>query len=313
MAMPLVVMFPGQSSCVPGMFDDIASEAEGAAILEEASDALGEDLAATICARAPHNNREIQLSVFIANHMHMTRLRRVCPAPVASLGMSLGEYNHLVEIGALAFSDAVRLIDARGRCYDAGPKGIMVSLFPVARDAVEATIAGYQGSGTVEISNDNAPSQVVIAGHRAAVEAVAAHMVEDEYAQAVPIERRIPMHTSVFAPVASEFAPALKAAPWRVPVRDYLPNTTATWAPAPDPAVFMARLSDHVQKAVLWRQSIEAVLQRYPDAVFVEAGPRQVLCNLLGRRWVRNKRYASDVTPLQEIHDALTESGVGIA
>ena len=93
----------------------------------------------------------------------------------ASIGLSLGEYNHLLHIGALAFEDALRLVAARGAAYDQGPLGAMAAVFPVDEAAVLDAIERLAPVGIVEIANFNSPSQFVLAGDRAAVDAVLAH------------------------------------------------------------------------------------------------------------------------------------------
>lgn len=285
------------------------------AVLAEASEALGQDVAGLFDPFRDNpftTNREVQIGVFLANEIHRRRLARCGIEPVASLGLSLGEYNHLVEIGAISFEDALVLVAARGRVYDDGPSGMMVSLYPTSREAVEQIVAEASSFGRVSISNDNAPKQLVIAGDRTAVERAAAIFEEREFAEAVVIEDRIPMHSPVFEPAAAAFRPYLEAAPWRSPSKPYLPNTTAEKIDNPTPEQIIAALTDHVFHPVLWRQSIERVLGTNPDATFVEVGPRRVLCNLLGRKWVRNPRFATDETEPEVILAALGELDMAV-
>ncbi len=282
-------------------------------LLAEASEILGEDVSGRFAADRDDlfdSNRGIQVGVFLANELHRRRLADRGVRAVASLGMSLGEYNHLVDIGAIRFDDALRLVEARGRVYDAGPEGMMVSLFPTTREAVAALLAEVEraGPGRAAISNENSPNQFVIAGETAAVERAAALFAAREFAEPVTIERRIPMHSPVFAPVAEVLRPHLAAAAWRRPVTPYMPNVTAVPLPDPSPETVVDMLAAHVHRPVLWRQSIDAILERHPDAVFVEVGPRRVLCNLLGRKWVRNLRHAAEEADLGMLAAVLADA-----
>lgn len=274
-----------------------ASDADGRNVVSEASDILGEDIAALFDpdrASLFATNREIQVGVFLSNEICRRRLARRGIEAVASLGLSLGEYNHLVEIEAISFSDALCLVEARGRVYDAGPEGMMVSLYPTSRGVVEDIIERVRGVGVVSISNENSPKQFVIAGERPAVERAAAIFEDEEYAAPVTIEDRIPMHSAVFKPASVALHPYLKGASWQTPAKPYLPNATAISIPAATSDQIINSLTEHVYKPVLWRKSIDAILGTYPNATFVEVGPRKVLCNLLSRKWIKSPRFSVD-------------------
>src|ERR1700733_11260837 len=104
---PIVFMFPGQSSRYPGMIEKIiATHPESEAIVRHASDILGRDLVAHYRVGKADMfacNRDVQIGVFLANHLHLCLLERAGVRGAWSLGLSLGEYNHLVHIGALSF------------------------------------------------------------------------------------------------------------------------------------------------------------------------------------------------------------------
>ncbi len=295
-----IFLFPGQSSRYPEMLSrlrEVAPE-ELAATFGEASSALGRDLERHY---RPDNagmfvaNRDVQVGVFLTNHVHLLALeRRGVRAPL-SLGLSLGEYNHLVHAGALGFVEALRLVDARGALYDAGPRGEMASVFPLPLPELEEVVARARARGVVEISGYNSPSQHVVAGEPAALAAVA-EIARDELAcECVTIERHLPMHSSLFAPVGAALAPLLGEARWRAPRLPYLPNVLGAIEPRPSAARLVELLVAHVHRPVLWRASIEAALRRHPDAAFVEVGPRAVLHNLLTKRWVSARRLRTDV------------------
>ena len=298
--MTVVFLFPGQSSRYPGMLEKLASlHPPSRRVLERASDVLGRDLAAHFAAdnaAAFERNVDIQVGVFLANIMMARALSDAGVTSDISLGLSLGEYNHLVDIGALELDDALRLVQARGEAYDRGPRGWMASIQPLALEELEEAVAivRARGLGTLEIVNLNSPRQNVIAGDQPAVEAAVALLEEDYYAQPVIIERRVPMHASSFASVGVEFRSALAAAPWRAPRRPYIPNRLGRVLVDPTREQFIEQLAAHVHSPVLWRQSIDLVVRDYPDAVFVEVGVKAVLTNLMTRKWIKRPRYTCD-------------------
>jgi [acyl-carrier-protein] S-malonyltransferase len=293
-----VFMFPGQSSKYSGMLDRVIEAWTPARdIVLAASELLGRDLIALYREgndAAFDCNRDVQVGVFLANYLHMSALEASGVHAETSLGLSLGEYNHLVHIGALDFESALRLVDARGRAYDAGPRGMMAALFPVDQEMVDDVIARAKSFGVVEIANLNSPSQFVVAGETAAVEEVM-RLAEDELAVTpTPIERQIPMHTSVFRPVAAALAPHLRAQRWNAPKRAYISNVLGDFVDGPSADTFCDLLARHAYSPVRWRESIDRVVDRFPQATFVEVGPRGVLYNLLQKRWHSNRKFKSD-------------------
>jgi [acyl-carrier-protein] S-malonyltransferase len=294
-----ILMFPGQSSRDVAMIEHALRLAPGpnGQLLRQASDVLGRDLVAHYRADNPAifaTNRDIQVGVFLANHLHLRSLERVGVTVELSLGLSLGEYNHLVHIGALAFTDALRLVEARGRAYDEGPRGAMAAVFPLETEMLQAVIRRARAHGWLQIGSYNSPSQHVLSGERPAIEAAMRILEEEHLVEAIVIEPRIPMHSASFWPVVSAFLPALQKADWQ-PVRwPYLPNATARLQHRPTPSLLIDALASHVWRPVRWRQSIDLLVQLEPEATFVEVGPRAVLTGLLQRRWHANPKLNTD-------------------
>lgn len=296
--MTKVFLFPGQSSAHPDMLvrarqvhaaaDDVAARAEdvlGAAAAERYLGGAGTAL---------ETNHDVQLSVFLATQMYLHALRAEGLDGAASLGLSLGEYSHLVHIGALAFEDALALVNTRGACYDRAPQGVMVTVLGVDRDTVEGVVGTAAARGCVVVSNYNATTQHVIAGHDEAVAWAVTALEDGHGAHTTTIERRVPMHSPLMTGVAAAFRPALVNAPWTTPRADYLPNVTARPLAAATPAAFVSHLADHVSAPVRWDASIDVAAARHPDATFVEVGPGRVVHNMLGRGWKRLARAATD-------------------
>ncbi len=294
-----VFMFPGQSSRYPEMIERIVEAYSPArSIVQLASEILGRNLFDLYQAGPSsfERNRDVQVGVFLTSHLYMMALHDHGVDASMSLGLSLGEYNHLVHIGAIDFEGALRLVDARGRVYDKGPAGVMAALFPIDLTEVNELLQRASHAGCVQIANYNTPSQFVIAGEPAAVQA-AIEIAQDEYSiDPVIIEKQIPMHTRVFRSVADALLPHLQAAPFRVPTRPYISNVVGTVVTDPQPQRIVELLAQHVYSPVLWRQSIDHMAIRSPDAVFVEVGPRGVLYNMLQKRWHSNLKFKTDVS-----------------
>jgi [acyl-carrier-protein] S-malonyltransferase len=239
-------------------------------------------------------NRDVQIAVFLATGMYLHALQAEGVVAEASAGLSLGEYSHLVHIGALTFEDALVLVSERGRCYDCAPPGEMVTVMGVDRDTVKGVVVAAAARGCVVISNFNAPTQHVLSGDGAAVGKAASTLEDHHGAYTTVIERRVPMHSPMMIGIGRMFRPTLAAAPWRAPSREYLPNVNAAPVAAPTPDDFVAFLTAHVSAPVLWDESMDIVAARYPDRTFVEVGPGAVLSNLLGRAWKRLARARID-------------------
>ncbi len=277
-----VLLFPGQSAYARDMLE-VAADVPGAGHVQHASDAIGFDLSAAVADTAQPDNRLIQVGVFVANHIRLSALRAAGVSAGLGAGMSLGEYNHLVDIGALDFAAAVRLVDARGRLYDAGPGGVMAAVFPIDAAAVERTIARL--GAPVAISNFNSPTQQVIAGPAGAVEQICRALDEEHFVDARIIERRLPMHSPLFAPVAPRLRRVLEDTPLRRPERPYVSNVLG--GPAGDATGDDIRqlLTDHVHRPVRWKACVDWLAAEAPDPIFVEVGPRRILSNLMRRPW----------------------------
>ena len=237
---PLVFMFPGQSSRYPGMLDRLAElHRPNAELLAWSSDLLGRDLAAHYSADAGDDafarNVDVQVGVFLANHMFLQTLEAAGIEAELSLGLSLGEWNHLVHIGAVSFEQALRAVEQRGRCYDEGPRGWMAAIQPIGDEDLAEVVTHAAKHGVLEVVNLNSPRQHVVAGERAAVEAAVEHAEGEFYAQPRIIERNVPMHSSLFRAVGQRFGAYLEQIEFERPRLPYLPNRLGRMLHEPDP------------------------------------------------------------------------------
>jgi [acyl-carrier-protein] S-malonyltransferase len=215
-------------------------------------------------------------------------------------GHSLGEYAALVASGALAFRDAVPLVAARGRLMqEATPPGVgaMAAVLGLDDAALEALCAEHAGDQVVSCANYNSPGQVVIAGHREAVERVSEAARAAGARRAVTLPVSVPSHCALMREAAGHLAVALEAidlAPPRIPV---LHNADVESHSSIDEirAVLAAQLWQPVQ----WTRTVSS-LRALGVERFVECGPGRVLSGL-------NRRICRDANTVALTDlDALT-------
>lgn len=304
--MTTVFMFPGQNSRYPGMLPKLAGlHPRNGELLAEACGILGRDLFTHYRSEnesAYSNNRDVQLGVFLANHMFLQILEDSGVRADLSCGLSLGEWNHLVHIGAVSFEDALRTVELRGMAYDRGPRGAMASIFPLDYEELQAVVERAKTTGLVEVVNLNTPRQNVVAGELPAVDETMRILEEEFYCEAVVIDRHLPMHSSLFEPVGHEFRKVLEGLTFNDPKIPYLPNRTGELQFQPTKDTFVELLSTHVYRPTLWRKSIDTIVEKHPDATFVEVGPKAILHNMLDNKWHRKPKWHLDSAEVTDEH-----------
>ena len=239
-------------------------------------------------------NRDVQVGVFVANHVHLVALERAGVRADVSLGLSLGEYNHLVHIGALSLRRRARARRrARRRLRRRPARRDGVGLPAPDRLAARCDRQGAR-DGPLDVVNFNSPLQHVISGAREAVHAACDALDEDGRRRASSSRSASRCTRRCSRPSRTRSRGSSSA---RRGVRRAFrtcPNVTGRFEPAATPTRIAHLLTLHVFPPVLWRESIELVTRRLPGVVFVEVGPRTVLFNLLTRSWIRNARFATD-------------------
>lgn len=295
--MPVAFLFPGQNSRYPEMIHNLVKrDPSNAETLDRASEVLNRDLRVHF---EPGNdsmfvrNRDVQIGVFLANHMYWQMLDRAGVKAEYSAGLSLGEFNHLVHIGALSFEDALRILSVRGDAYDDAPRGKMMAIFPVSAECVSEMVA-ENAQEKVSIGMYNTPQQCVLSGDRAAVDLMSDRIAEAHFAQSVVVDDRLPMHSPLFRFAGEAIRPQLEAARWSKPARFYLSNVRGDFVRDPSPEEFVQLLALHPWNAVRWRQCMEKLIAISDQMVFVEVGPKSVLTRFFARRWFSPRRYSTD-------------------
>lgn len=285
--MKIAFVFPGQGSQSVGMLDAWAGNAAVADVLARAGAALGQDLGALI-AQGPAdqlnlttNTQPVMLTAAYACYAAWTAAGGRKPDVVA--GHSLGEYTALTAAGSLALEDAVRLVrvraDAMQTAVPVGTGG-MAAVLGLDDDAVRAACAQAAQGEVVEAVNFNAPAQVVIAGHKAAVERACEAAKAAGAKRALPLPVSAPFHSSLLKPAADVLAGALARIEVSAPSIPVINNVDV--AQASDPAAIRDALVRQAWHPVRWVETIQAMKAQGVTHV-VECGPGKVLAGLVKR------------------------------
>ena len=281
-------VFPGQGAQAVGMGRDLAEAYPRArAVFEEVDDALGVWLTRLVWegpAEALTLTANAQPALMAAS---LAALRALEAEGLGGCdfvaGHSLGEYSALCAAGAIAVGDAARLLRARGEAMQAAVpvgQGAMAALLGLdLAGAVAVAEAAAQGE-VCEAANDNDPAQVVVSGHRAAVERAVEIGKARGAKRAVLLPVSAPFHCALMAPAADAMAAALERvaiAPPRVPV---VANVTAEGVQ--DPAEIKRLLVEQVTARVRWRESVEWMAARGVTET-VELGAGRALTGMIRR------------------------------
>ncbi len=285
--MSLAFVFPGQGAQSVGMLDAFAGHAEVAEVLAQADRALGEDLSGLI-ARGPAEALALtvntQPAMLVAGYACLAAWRAAGGAePMAVAGHSLGEYTALTAAGAFDLGDAVRLVRIRAAAMqEAVPvgSGTMAAILGLDDDSVRRACAEAAQGQVVEAANYNAPAQVVIAGHVAAVERACEVAKAMGAKRALPLAVSAPFHCSLLEPAGRRLAGALAESAPRAPRYRVVNNVDA--AVETEPARIVDALVRQASRAVRWVEVVQR-LRALGATHLVEFGPGKVLSGLTGR------------------------------
>jgi len=285
--MKLALVFPGQGSQSVGMMNGFADTAVVRETFDAASTALGQDLWKLVAEgpaedlNATVNTQPVMLTAAYA--MYRAWQQAGGPQPALVAGHSLGEYTALVAAGVIDFKDAVPLVRFRAQAMqEAVPMGTgaMAAILGLDDDAVRAACAEAAQGEVVEAVNFNAPSQVVIAGHKGAVERAAAAAKTRGAKRAVMLPVSAPFHSSLLKPAAERLQARMQDVAFRAPQISVVNNVDV--ATVSDPAQIKDALARQACNPVRWVEVIQAFAAQGVTHV-VECGPGKVLAGMTKR------------------------------
>jgi [acyl-carrier-protein] S-malonyltransferase len=276
----LAFVFPGQGSQKVGMGKDLWERFSLAKeLFAEADDSLGFSISA-VCFEGPEDR--LLLTTFTQPALlavSYVAFRLLGIEPGLAAGHSLGEYSALVAAGSLTFGDALRLVHKRGQyMQEAVPVGVgaMAAILGFPVSSLESALLQVK-SGTVQIANWNSDDQIVIAGHRQAVEEAVTLM---KGARAVMLPVSAPFHSALMKSAEERLAADLDEVKFKDPRFPIVTNVDARIIRCAEEA--RDALKRQVSRPVLWRDSMLVFRQERVETV-VEVGPGKVLIGLLKR------------------------------
>jgi [acyl-carrier-protein] S-malonyltransferase len=296
-------IFPGQGSQAVGMGRDLAA-AFGAAreVFQEVDETLKQKLS-KLMFEGPGEELTLTENTQPALMAHSLAVLRVLESEggidiksraIVAAGHSLGEYSALCAVGAFSVADAARLLKLRGqsmqKAVPAG-QGAMAALLgadmaQATEICAEAAVAPDGTKEVIEPANDNGGGQVVISGHKAAVDRAIEIAKTKGIRRAMLLPVSAPFHCALMAPAADAMAEAFQATPPKTPFMPIVANVSA--AKESDPARITDLLVRQVTATVRWRECIGAMVD-LGATNFVELGAGKVLSGLI-------KRIAPDCT-----------------
>lgn len=288
--MSMAWVFPGQGAQAIGMGRELAEVYPAAReVFDEVDAALGESLSKLIWEGDIADltlTRNAQPAL-MATSMAAVRALAAEGVSVDSAafvaGHSLGEYSALAAAGSLSVSDAARLLRARGQAMqEAVPvgEGAMAALLGLDLRAAQEVAAEAAEGDVCEAANDNDPSQVVVSGHKAAVERAVLLAKGRGAKRAVLLPVSAPFHCALMAPAAEVMAEALSQVEIAAPAVPLIANVTAE--PVRDPGEIRDLLVRQVTGAVRWRESVQAMVGAGVTEIW-EIGAGKALSGMIRR------------------------------
>lgn len=302
-------VFPGQGSQAIGMLNGFADNPVVKDTVAEASEALQFDLGKLI-AEGPKeeldlttNTQPVMLTAAVACYRAWLAAGGKAPSLVA--GHSLGEYSALVAAGVIAFKDAVPLVRFRAQAMQqavpVGQGGMAVILGLSDEDVRAVCLAAAQGE-VVEAVNFNAPAQVVIAGHKGAIERACVAAKEKGAKRALPLPVSAPFHSSLLKPASDRLREYMQDLSFAAPQIALINNVDV--AIVSDPEAIKNALVRQAASPVRWVETVQKIAAEGVAHV-VECGPGKVLAGLTKRI---NDTLISDMIVDQASLDKMLET-----
>ena len=274
-------VYPGQGSQQPGMGAELLTDPEVADLCDQCASAAGVDLRHLLTTAGDEELRLTQNAqpalCFVGLGLTLL-LRRRGIEPVAAAGHSVGEYAALAASGAVGAPHVIKAVVERGKAMaDAAPAGTssMAAVLGLSSQAVEAALAGMNDAWP---ANYNTPTQTVIAGTTAGLEAATKRLQAAGAKRVVPLNVSAAFHTPLMAPAAEHLRAALDRIEWRAPRIPVMANLTGRPHQGGDriPQVMGMQLRSPVR----WAACVLMLVELGCDA-FVEVGPKRALTGMM--------------------------------
>jgi trans-AT polyketide synthase/acyltransferase/oxidoreductase domain-containing protein len=271
-----VFMFPGQGSQEVGMGEGLFERF--ADVTAEADDILGYSVA-DLCLNDPNEQigqtQFTQPALYTANALsYLAKVEDDGVTPDYVIGHSLGEYNALFAAGAVDFATGLKLVQQRGALMSQASGGGMAAVLGLAPERIQEILA-ENGLDTIDMANYNAPTQTVISGLKADIEAAEPYF--EEARMYVKLKVSGAFHSRYMADARDAFAPALAAAEFGELTIPCIANCTAEAYTNDNIA---DGLASQISSSVRWTETVNGLLD-LGDCEFAEVGPKRVLGGLL--------------------------------
>ena len=278
--MSIALLFPGQTSQVPGMLNNLPDHPEIVRTLDEANEVLAANIRELDSEQALQSTSAVQLALLICGVAMARVLRKERVRLDAVAGLSVGAFAAAVQCGVISLSDAIRLVQQRSE--------MMIELFPKGYGlAVIVGLSENQVSGLVEksyteqtpvyVGNINAPRQIVISGSDEGMAKVLAGARESGARKAERLHVSVPSHCPVLEPVAEALRATLKAMHVQQPRMIYIGNVSAR--PLRTATDIAEDLAGNIPHGVRWHD-MTTVLEELGCRLFLEMPPGHVLSEL---------------------------------
>ncbi|WP_338366801.1 ACP S-malonyltransferase [uncultured Pseudoalteromonas sp.] len=288
MAQKIALLFPGQGSQSVGMLSELLESSDIVkTTFSEASSALGYDLAALVLngpeeeLNQTHRTQPALLTASVAIYRHW--LAANPDTDVVMAGHSLGEYSALVCSGVIDLAEAVKLVEKRGLyMQEAVPAGVgsMAAIIGLGDDEIKTACEESAQGEVVSPVNYNSPGQVVIAGHKAAVDRASQACKDAGAKRALPLSVSVPSHCELMKPAAEKLAADLAALTFNTPKCDVINNVDVKARNSAD--AIKDALVRQLYSPVRWTETVQALVAQGITQSY-EFGPGKVLTGLAKR------------------------------
>lgn len=282
--MSIAVVFPGQGSQYLGMTDPWTTHPAGKAVLEEAGEAMGRDVAAGAHDQAALATTEFVQPALLACGVAAFRVLQAegLTGVVGAAGHSLGEFSALVAAGVLSLAEALRVVVVRGEAMQRAAEvmpGTMSALLGAGPDDAEAVCEQARGDDVLLVANRNSPVQSVISGSVAAIERAEA-LASERKIRAVRLNVAGAFHSSLMEPAVGPILRELSGIELGQPAFPIASNVSGTLVS--DIGELRSLLERHVISPVRWHDDVQA-LAAAGATTFLECGPGEVLTKMAKR------------------------------